>query len=143
MGHMLVPGDVPEEPDELEAVFDFEVLALGLTYHQRLMLEPVEARMQTILVPGSIGAGVANIRLTNRKNKWSSKLRGHVAGSMANKWVSQLSSVGGLQDIQELSTGRAKVGHAQIATEQTQWAAAKQKAKATMRSKAKQANNIL
>ena len=52
-GPMLVPDDVP---DELEPVFDFEVQSLELTEHQKAMLEPVDARIRNILVPGSIAA---------------------------------------------------------------------------------------
>ena len=41
---MTVPDNVPEEPDELDAMFDFEIQLLHLTEHQKLMLEPVEKK---------------------------------------------------------------------------------------------------
>ena len=76
---MLAPDDVPEEPDELDAVFDFEIQLLDLTEHQKLMLEPVEQRMK------NIGARVAQHRSRARKSRWRSKLQSHFAGKSAQK----------------------------------------------------------
>ena len=68
-GPMLAPDDVPEEPDELDAVFDFEIQLLDLTPHQKLMLTPVEERLKNILPPGSLGARVAKNRKKARESK--------------------------------------------------------------------------
>ena len=92
---MLAPDDVPEEPDELDAVFDFEIQLLDLTDHQKLMLKPVEERLKNILPPGSLGARVAKNRKRDRKSRWRSKLQGHFAGTSAKKWVKKLQDVGG------------------------------------------------
>ena len=65
---MLVPDDVPDEPNQLEAMLYFEARSLDLTEHRKHMFDPIEARMCNILVPSSIASKAANHRKWDRNN---------------------------------------------------------------------------
>ena len=68
-----------------DIVIDFELKELDLTEHQKLMLQPVEARMANIIAPGSLASRVTRKRSNLRKNKWAEKFKGHHVGKFANK----------------------------------------------------------
>ena len=87
--------------EELILEADFE--GLELSEHQRLMLLPVEARIQNQVYPASVQSRVANHfealskKLKDggpRKNKWTAKLKGHFTGKLRSKWNHTLRKLG-------------------------------------------------
>ena len=81
---ILEADDLPADPDpDEDAVLEIADLEhLQLADHQRVMSLPVDMRIQSILYPASVKARVEREQKPKaaRKNKWSDKLLGQLAG---------------------------------------------------------------
>jgi hypothetical protein len=98
--NILVQDDMPAEPGPDDVVLeldDFETLEL--TDHQKVMLLPVDTRIQNIVYPASIQARVQAISKhgKNKKSQWNAKFKGHFMGKNASKWKDKVNKAMGIK----------------------------------------------
>ena len=97
---MLVQDDLPVAPEAGELVLDLDDFNdLELSDHQKVMLLPVDTRVNQIVYPASIQARVQSMSLEGlkKKSKWVSKFNGHFAGKLAAKWKQKVNEATGIK----------------------------------------------
>ena len=86
--------DVPQEPGPEDALFDFRFQDLDMSEHQKLMLQPIEKRIESVIYPAGIQARVRSHVKCQRRNRWASKFKGYSLGKSAKKWADRIKQLG-------------------------------------------------